>query len=155
MSLRWPAGVAVLLAAAGGAWFAWRAAQTRGTSAGAPSSAETATTGRMVVLALTAAPAGAQTGAPRVTLPPDTGTLRLVLPLPPRSVRSWLSAALKTATGAPVWRGDVVAPDRTPTVVADLPARRITGGDYRLALRRAGSRGFEEIATYPFTVVRE
>jgi hypothetical protein len=107
----------------------------------------------MVVLAL-AAPAAA-TGAPRVTLPPDTGTLRLVLTLPPRSVRSWLSAAVSNATGAPVWRGDVIALDRTPTMAADLPARRITGGDYRLALRRAGPRGSEEIATYPFTVVRE
>ena len=154
MNLRWPAGVAVLLAAAGGAWLEWRAWQAGAPSGGSPSSAGSETTGRTVVLALGTVPVSGET-SPRVTLSPDTGTLRLVLALPARSVRSWLSAALKTAAGAPVWRGDVVAPDRTPQVIADVPARRIMSGDYRVVLRRAGSGGFAEIASYPFTVVRE
>jgi hypothetical protein len=154
MNLRAPALTAALLVA-GGAWLGWNASQSRAREASEAPAALAAPPGRVAFLALRAVPLRREAGPRQVTVPADTATLRLALTLPPRTVRSWLSAALKTAEGAPVWSGNVAAPDNAPAAIVDLPAPRITRGDYRLVLRRGGSTGFDDIATYPFTVLRD
>jgi hypothetical protein len=115
----------------------------------------TAAPGRVVELAVNAAGAHADAEAPAVMVPDDTRTLRLALKLPPRSVRSWLSGLLKTAAGAPIWSGDVVSAAEGAPAIVELPALKMPRGDYQLVLRRAGHRGFDTIARYPFRVLRD
>jgi len=167
VNVRWLAAAAALLVAAGTAWLGWRASQARVREASGaspapsaapaplPSASPTAGPARVIVLALAPGLVRGEGGPRRVTLPTDAGTLRVVLTLPAATVRSWLSAALISAEGAPVWTGRVTAPDRAPTVTVDLPARQIPEGDYELVLRRAGPRETVEIAAYPFTVLRD
>jgi hypothetical protein len=83
-------------------------------------------------------------------IPPGAPSIHLHLLTSAEGTYSTYRLALRTADGAPVWKGSSQSLDSI-----DLPARRLANGDYILSLEGRDARGaYEAIEDYAFRVVR-
>lgn len=93
----------------------------------------------------------------RITLNPDTGTVQLRLNLMRGDLTSYRVTVLLDGR-SPIWTRDNI-PARndagTKAIVADIPAKSLTPGDYQVKVSGHLTEGsFEDIASYRFHVVR-
>jgi hypothetical protein len=94
----------------------------------------------------------------RVVLITNVQQLRLELKLQGEEYQSY-KVEVKTVEGKSIWKGvNLKAQQRAVerSLVAKLPAKQLPEGDYLVTLSgRASGGGYEEVATYYFTILRD
>jgi hypothetical protein len=106
------------------------------------------------------APGQTRDGAASTTflVPTATELVRLQLPLESGDLYPAYRAELRTASGDPVWRSDLVKPASDPaeqSVVLDLPPDLLQSARYELTLTGVDNDLSEDIGYYHFSVVRK
>jgi hypothetical protein len=94
--------------------------------------------------------------APQLRLPADASVVVLHLHMSSIPPHGSYRALVRTVEVAEVWRQELSAPRPAPAgegLIVSVPARVFERGEYLLTLQGAGSRGFEDLATYYFRVL--